>query len=181
MDTIYDNVFEMMRNRHYSAEKQNKSNIENEDFNITFTNNYDSKKKIFIFKIHNAKVGINHVKAVIQSLNDNECTHALIIHTLVVTSFARQFIETSDYKIELFNENELIKNITKHYLVPKHKLLKEEEVKLLIDELQISPQNLPKMRKNDPISRYYCAQVNDVFEITRYDNSIKTLYYRIVY
>ena len=39
---------------------------------------------------------------------------------------------------------------------------------------------LPKLKKQDPIARYFGAKINDVFEIIRYDNDIKSLYYRIV-
>ena len=178
MNNVYNTLFEMMQERGYSSEKKSKNNIEIDDFNITFTKDND---KIIVFYINNAKVGINHVKSIIEHIQSKSATHALIIYSLVVTSFAKQFIESCEYNIEIFNENELFKNITKHYLVPQHKLLDKDEISFLIKNLQIKYTNLPKVKKQDPLSRYYGAKINDVFEITRYDNNIKSLYYRNVY
>ena len=177
MNLIYDTLFEMMEERGYSGEKKNTNNIELDDFNIIFTKNDISCK---IFYINNAKVGINHIKSIIENIEASNANTALIIYSLVVTSFAKQFLLSSHYNIELFNENELVKNITKHYLVPNHKLLDKSDINSLLKNLQIQKGNLPKVKKQDPISKYYGAKINDVFQITRYDNDIKSLYYRLV-
>jgi len=178
MNSIYNTLFEMMEDRGYSTEKKCTNNIEIDDFNIIFTKGDTACN---IFYINNAKVGINHIKSVIESIDTKNCNHALVIYSLVVTSFAKQFLESTHHNIELFHENELLKNITKHYLVPNHRLLEKLDIVILLKNLQIKKSNLPKVKKHDPISKYYGAKTNDVFEITRYDNSIKSLYYRIVY
>jgi len=168
-----------MSDRDFHTETKNTSNIEINNFNITFISN-NTNNEIIVFYINNSKIGINHIKTIIETIENKNCKNAIIIYSLVVTSFAKQFIESSKYNIELFNENELLKNITKHYLVPKHKLLNNNDIELLLQQLQIKSDNLPKLKKHDPICRYYGAKINDVFEITRYDNNIKSLYYRIV-
>ena len=178
MNSVYNTLFEMMQDRGFHTNKSNNINININDFNITFIN--CNNDKIMIFYINNSKVGINHIKTVIENITNNNCNHCLIIYSLLITSFAKQFIESCDYEIEIFNENELLKNITKHYLVPEHKKLNKNEIKLLTNQLQIKSENLPKLKKNDPISRYFNANVNDVFQITRFDNNIKSLYYRII-
>lgn len=178
MNSIYNTLFEMMNDRGFSAEKSIKTNIEIIDFDITFEN---KNSKYLICYINNDKVGINHIKAVIEKLESENCKNVIIIHSLIVTSFAKQFLESSEYNIEMFHENELLKNITKHYLVPKHKLLDKEDIKKLLRQLQIKSCHLPKVKKSDPISRYYGAKENDVFEITRFDDNIKSQYYRKVY
>ena len=96
MNTIYNTVFEMMQDRGYSAEKKSANNIDLDDFNIVFTKNND---KCMIFFINNAKVGINHVKSVIENIELNSCNNAIIIYSLVVTSFAKQFLESSSCNI----------------------------------------------------------------------------------
>ena len=178
MNSIYNTLFEMMQDRGYSAERKSTNNIELDDFNIIFTKN---KTTCMIFYIHDAKVGINHIKSIIENIELKNCNNAIIIYSLAVTSFAKQFLDTSNYNIELFHENELLKNITNHYLVPKHKLLNKSDIKNLLENLQIKQINLPRVKKYDPISKYYAAQKNDVFEITRYDNDVKSFYYRLVY
>lgn len=178
MNSVYNTLFEMMNDRGYYAERKTTNNIEIDDFNIVFTKN---DTNCTIFYIHNSKIGINHIKSVIENLENNDCNHALIIYSSVVTSFAKQFLVTSiNYNIELFNENELLKNITNHFLVPEHKLLDKLEVKSILANFQINSINLPKVKMQDPICKYYGAKINDVFEITRYDNDMKSLYYRIV-
>ena len=179
MEDIYNNLFEMMNSRNYNSNDKKVNNIKVEDFNIIFKDN--NKNKIFCFYIDNTKIGINHIKQIIQTLDEKSDKHALVIHSLPVTSFAKQFIETSEYEIEMFNSKELSKNITKHFLVPKHTLLNKIQAVELTNQLQITKSHLPKIKKSDPISRYYNAQQNDIFEITRYDNNIKSLYYRLVY
>lgn len=178
MNCMYNTLFDMMNDREFFADKKINNNIEFEDFDIIFKK---GTKQCLICYINNAKVGINHIKSIIESLEKINCSNVILIYSLIVTSFAKQFVETSTYNIELFHESYFLKNITKHYLVPKHKLIKVEDTELLLKELQIKSCNLPKIKKQDPISRYYGSQLNDVFEITRYDNDIKTLYYRIVY
>ena len=134
-----------------------------------------------IFYINNVKVGINHIKSMIENLQSKNCKSAIIIYSSIVTSFAKQYLESSiSFNIELFHENELQKNITKHHLVPQHKLLVQTDINLLLQNLQIQKENLPKIKKQDPICKYYGAEIDDVFEITRYDNYIKSLYYRLV-
>lgn len=75
----------------------------------------------------------------------------------------------------MFNEAELLYNITNHKLVPKHEKVNEKEVLQKLKRLEFS--NLPIILFNDPIIRYYNHKKGDIIRIKRNDNNIV---YRIV-
>jgi len=54
-----------------------------------------------------------------------------------------------------------------HILVPKHELLSEKEKKELLKILGIKPEQLPKIRADDPIAKEIGAKVGDIVKIIR--------------
>jgi DNA-directed RNA polymerase I, II, and III subunit RPABC1 len=85
-------------------------------------------------------------------------------------------------------DKELMFNITKHMLVPKHILLTQQERRELLLELNKKNNSLkliPKIYDTDPISKYYGAKVGQIFKIMReslFDDVIakKSIFYRVV-
>jgi DNA-directed RNA polymerase subunit H len=71
--------------------------------------------------------------------------------------------------VEFFHLKELQFNISKHYLVPKHELIRDPT---LIQELIASYNlksklHLPLIQKSDPMARYLNAKPGDIVRITR--------------
>ena len=66
-----------------------------------------------------------------------------------------------------------------HVLEPKHTKLKPEEVEKLLEGLNISRIQLPKIKINDPALSEDC-EVSDVFKIERVIDGEKRIYYRVV-
>ncbi|MFH1823275.1 MAG: DNA-directed RNA polymerase subunit RpoH/Rpb5 C-terminal domain-containing protein [archaeon] len=66
-----------------------------------------------------------------------------------------------------------------HILQPKHTRLKPEEAKVILDNLNISPSQLPKIHKKDPVllEEY---NVGDIIKIERKGKDKKIIYYRVV-
>ncbi len=54
-----------------------------------------------------------------------------------------------------------------HILVPKHELLSEKEKEELLKILGIKPEQLPKIRVDDPIAKEIGAKVGDIVRIIR--------------
>ena len=78
--------------------------------------------------------------------------------------------------ISVFSLANLQINISKHYLVPQHKVLDADYSKRLLKQLMITGDQLPQINrfisdkeatKGDPIARFYGMRVGDIVEITR--------------
>lgn len=66
-----------------------------------------------------------------------------------------------------------------HVLQPRHVKLKPEEVKALFKDLNITPSQLPKIKKDDP-ALPDDAKISDIIKIDRKSGEKLTSYYRVV-
>jgi len=72
-------------------------------------------------------------------------------------------------------------DILKHELVPKHEILKEQEVKELLERYKIQPYHLPWIKTSDPAIQRIGAKAGDVIKITRKSQTAgKAIVYRYV-
>jgi DNA-directed RNA polymerase subunit H (RpoH/RPB5) len=71
------------------------------------------------------------------------------------------------FKITIFLGDHLLFNITKHFLVPKHHLMSDEEYKAFVKTEKNIIHKLPIIFDTDPISRFYGANPGQIFKITR--------------
>jgi DNA-directed RNA polymerase I, II, and III subunit RPABC1 len=81
------------------------------------------------------------------------------------------------YKLELFCIKNLLFNITKHELVPKHEFMNNDEAQEVYNQYSIKEnqrtQKLPLlMTKTDPVSKYYDFKPGSLIKITRPSSSI---------
>ena len=161
----YQIVEEMFQERGYEI-------IEQDDERILA--NKDDKTQIcaFIPKIM-SKFNVEKIQEYISILKKMDVWHCLIVYKDTATPIAKKVVEESkDIIIELFNEDELQYNITKHFLVPKH-VLKYKKTDKQAKEFQ----KYPILLKTDPISRFYGFDKGDIIEITRKNGYVT---YRIV-
>ena len=66
-----------------------------------------------------------------------------------------------------------------HFLQPKHTKLSEKETEKLLDELNISRSQLPKILSTDAALPEGC-EVGDVIKIERKSGGKVNLYYRVI-
>ncbi|MEA3558171.1 MAG: DNA-directed RNA polymerase subunit H [Candidatus Thermoplasmatota archaeon] len=72
-------------------------------------------------------------------------------------------------------------NVMENYLVPRHSIISEEEVKELLDRYGIKLSQLPKILMMDPCSKALNAKPGDVLKVERQSPTAgSSNYYRIV-
>jgi len=82
---------------------------------------------------------------------------------------------------ELWNAEVLQYNITESDLVPKHRLMSQTDVDAYLVEVNLTKTQLPKIKHNDPVARYFGARPGEVMKIERLtESSGISFYYRMV-
>lgn len=131
--------------------------------------------QMIVFFTDSNKLNVKNIQVYISLMNDLQIFHAIIVYKDGVTSFTKKAIEQSlEMKFELFAEEDLQYNITKHRFQPKFEKLKLEDASELKKKYGI---NFPIMRKDDPIAKFYNYQKGDIIKIIRNSNYTS---YRIV-
>lgn len=79
---------------------------------------------------------------------------------------------------QVFTLKELQYNPSRHILVPKHALMKDEAVKEVLEKYQVKSKNhLPHIQRTDKMSRWLGLRPGDVVEITRPNENSGIYYY----
>jgi len=73
------------------------------------------------------------------------------------------------------------KDILKHRLVPEHTILSKTERNKMLKNLDIHPEQLPKIKQDDPVCKAIEAKTGDILKITRKSHTAgKFVTYRLV-
>lgn len=130
----------------------------------------DSHDQIFVFFPTEQKVGVKHIKIFLERMRQEQVRRAIMVVASAMTPFAKQClqeVQAKNYFIELFQETELLVNITKHMLVPRHNILTPSEKKVLLERYKVKDTQLPRIQFHDPVARYYGMQRGQVVRIVR--------------
>lgn len=113
--------------------------------------------------------------------------HLIIVVNNNATPKASSVVEILGHTAQLFKEKELLINVTKHQLVPKHTLVTGEERDRILNHYAIGKDGqihldlFPGIFSTDPICKYYNFKLDDLIEIQRpRPDGYKDLTYRIV-
>ena len=122
-------------------------------------------KPICAFMAETPKFNVNRVQEYIAFMSELQIHHGIIVYKDNATPMAKKVINNSlDIIIELFTEEELQYNITKHRLVPKHEKLSSKEAIKFVEKFG---KNFPIIQLSDPISRFYGYKRGDIIKVTR--------------
>jgi DNA-directed RNA polymerase I, II, and III subunit RPABC1 len=161
--------------------KDRNIDIQCENFNDTVTL---VNPTLIVIKLGDAKVGINSVKNISSYMENYDVNHAIVLYNNNITVFAKNEIKSlqkEGKEIELFLYTELIYNITKHMLVPRHILMTNEEKKVIMKKYKVTDQQVPQVLRTDPVARYFNAKPGQMFKIIRDSNiTYKSISYRVV-
>ena len=168
MNGIYYNINE---------DKKYQNNIDQND------NEQKRLTKRLYYKYISQKINADTIKLFLNDIKNSQAASGLIIMDGKISQQAKQKIQeiSKEFPIEVFTTNELVVNITEHELVPEHKLLSEEDKKILLERYRIRDQNqLPKILLTDPVARYLGLKRGDVVKIIRESETAgKYITYRI--
>ena len=191
------NVLDMMNDRGYNIppelyiatkeELKRKYYAKTLDFMIQASPK-DKLQSVFVKWVIAIKTKPNAVKEMIdiiqaQHVEDDIAPKIMLIFKTKPNTNILKILKEKEYKgNEMFWLNNLVINITQHFLVPKHEKITEDEIKKLMIELYITNRlNLPILLKTDPISRYLDLSTGNVVRITRFSpTSGQYFSYRVV-
>jgi len=110
----------------------------------------------------------------------NEMT-VIIVQDKQTPQIAKELLN-DEYKLyEIFSMKNLMFNITHHEIVPKHIILSQEEIELMLKRFKTTRAQLPKLLTTDPVAKYYGMKAGDVCKIIRQSPMTgESYYYRIL-
>jgi len=118
-----------------------------------------------------ANLGIKPVKQFVHdTVGERKCHSGILITAVPPTAASMKICATFDPKkcsIEIFQEAELVVNITRHELVPKHILLSHEEKATLLERYRLKESQLPRIQRSDPVAKYLGLRRGQVVKIIR--------------
>lgn len=126
--------------------------------------------------IPSVKVGVNDVRACVARWPDTDTL--VIITEGGATHFVGRKItdrdaictEAEGHDIQVFTCPSLRFNVTKHALVPRHRLVSHDEISSICTAYGFASMNvLPTIKLNDPVVAYLNLRPGDVVEITRHE------------
>lgn len=121
--------------------------------------------RICVFYNTASKFNIDKTEEYMKILADLEIGHAIVVYKNAITPMAKRVLETcTEFEFEIFLEEELMYNITKHRLVPKHTLL---TIKQAHDFKAKFGTSIPTLLKSDPVARFYGYKRGDVVKVER--------------
>ena len=169
MQKSYEICLEMINQRNYTI-------LDKDDERIL--SKKPNKELMCVFFTQSSKFNVESIQEYILMMKKMNLSHSIIVYKDNVTPVAKKIIdETKEFKIELFQVDELQYNITKHYLVPKHEVHHKKGTKECIKFKKMYSDNFPILLRNDPISRFYDYEKGDIIKIT---NSLGYVSFRIV-
>jgi DNA-directed RNA polymerase subunit H (RpoH/RPB5) len=167
-ERAFDICLEMLEQRNYELVSVDKENL-----NITAlkTNN----EQISVYFNNAPKFDTKSMKEIIFLMEEEGIDHSIVIYKDNITAATANVLsQTIDLRIELFAEENLQINITKHVLQPQFSKLSDEEN---IEFKEKFGTKFPILRYDKPISRFYDFSKGDVIQIERLDD---TYAFRIV-
>ncbi|CAM6125902.1 unnamed protein product [Calypogeia fissa] len=174
-------VLQMLRDRGYQVGDMEIA-MSREDFWQKFGNNIKRPEletvrpkianptdQIFVFFPEEAKVGVTVIKRYAEIMKEHKVKLAILVLQRKLTLYGRQSISemSGKYRIEVFQEAELLVNIKDSVLVPEHHVLTDDEKKTIMASFNASSAQMPRLLEDDPVARYFGLKKGQMVKIVR--------------
>ncbi|CAN6380508.1 unnamed protein product [Urochloa humidicola] len=175
-------ALEMLRDRGYSVPEAElartlpefrawwaeKPELERLAFTTTLASDPSNKVKVVFCPPEPVKIAV--IREIYSGVKD--LSRLILILQSKMMSKARESIkDIFPFKVDTFQITELLVNITKHALKPKHEVLTAEEKAKLLKEYNVVDSQLPRMLENDAVARYHGLGKGTVVKVT-YDSEL---------
>ncbi|KAH8090947.1 DNA-directed RNA polymerase I [Filobasidium floriforme] len=180
---VFRTVHEMLEDRGYNVGEESKT-ISYPDFRETYaasgmpdrnamSNWYTTKltptQTIYVNFTDVENVAKKDIRSFVNVMEEKQCERGIMLYRKKLTPSAKKTIQElqGDYKIEEYAEADLVVNITKHFLVPKHTIMSDKDKKDLLNRYRLKDTQLPRIQLSDPVARYYGLLRGQVMKIDR--------------
>lgn len=121
------------------------------------------------FSDETKKVGVKPIRELSDKMGEKGVNKAILVVQAPLSSFGRDAVAevAPEKQIEVFLESELLINITRHELVPKHVPLSHLEKQTLLARYKVKDSQLPRIIQTDPVARYFGLSKGQVVKIIR--------------
>lgn len=150
------------------------------DTNILIDETYFQYNNIkYVIKFYNYTLTSIKNKDIETYVGDNINNHKILIVNNITSRAIQQLATIKD--LEYFTLLEIVRDISKHMLIPKHILLSNDEAKQLMEEYNIKQKDMGMICYDDPMARFLNAKIGNIIQIIRYSiYSGYSTYYRLV-
>ncbi|CAN6335561.1 unnamed protein product [Urochloa humidicola] len=177
-------ALEMLRDRGYSVPEAElartlpefrawwaeKPELERLAFTTTLAFDPSNKVKVVFCPPEPVKIAV--IREIYSGVKDKDLSRLILILQSKMMSKARESIkDIFPFKVDTFQITELLVNITKHALKPRHEVLTAEEKAKLLKEYNVVDSQLPRMLENDAVARYHGLGKGTVVKVT-YDSEL---------
>ncbi|KAH7511948.1 hypothetical protein FEM48_Zijuj12G0037900 [Ziziphus jujuba var. spinosa] len=173
-------------------------NVVREDLKFNKAKRNDSSSDQIYVLFYAEKNASMIMKTFVNCINSNNVSRAILVSQQQITRNAWKCMDllSANCQLEVFQEDELLVNVTKHVLVPKHQVLTDEEKKTLLErytmkETQLDSNTLfgvpvctgligvqlPCIQVTDPIARYYGMKRGQAVKIIRHSETAGAICY----
>ena len=179
LNDVKKTIIKMFVNRGFinekNKEKYTEKLISDENEDMEYIIELDNDKN-YNTEIPNKKIYIKFFDYKIASINkSSQINEFLIKHDKVykfliiqeINARIEDIIETYKTQVEIFKFNKLQSDITEHDLVPKHIVLNKEEREAVLTAYRARKRDMPLIRSNDVIAKYYNMKPDDIVKIIR--------------
>ncbi|KAK4688622.1 DNA-directed RNA polymerases I, II, and III subunit RPABC1, partial [Tremellales sp. Uapishka_1] len=175
-------VHEMVRDRGYALDAS-EIDVSFDDFKASFgtgtgadrtamafhADDPETNDRIYVQFCADKNVSKQAMKTFITTLDSQHAKRGILIWSEKMSPAARKTLQEMqiEYHLEDFPESDLLVNITRHFLVPKHQIMKPEDKAALIKRYRLKDTQLPRIMVTDPVARYYGMKRGQVMKIER--------------
>lgn len=168
---VKQTCIEMLEDRGYTIAEVN---VNNPAIVATRGTDKEDDEECHVIIHDEARIGVKALRNVLLDL-----THRIIfVSSEGPTSFTRK--ECSDLRIEFWTFAQLMFNISRFAITPRHCALSADEERTVTEKYNAEGNNWPKIYSTDPMCRYYNFPVGSLIRIERTFYAPHVYYRRVI-